>query len=202
MYTFTASADELFVQSVEDRVWGLNSKIWHCQTKFYHWGDAVQAHTHLKDLLSQCASTGYSMDRLDALEGLAEIALCEGRLSDAMDNLQTLIEMSVGQDSERVLLYTVRKAVVVSKQGNHDLTRDLIQKASEPFQFFALRNACIFLQRSYCSACIGLTTGKSDRAETYFTTIIESCDMQGNLGIKHSVYVDLERLHLHIGTSL
>ncbi|KAG2360395.1 hypothetical protein BDR07DRAFT_150332 [Suillus spraguei] len=95
MYTFTASADELFMNTAEDLVWSLYSKIWHCRAKFYHGVDAVQAHAHLKDLLSQCASTGDLMERRNVLEGLAEIAFCEGRLSDAMDNLQTLIEMSM-----------------------------------------------------------------------------------------------------------
>ncbi|KAG2067582.1 hypothetical protein BDR04DRAFT_1158919 [Suillus decipiens] len=101
-----------------------------------------------------------------------------------MDNLQTLIGLFEGQQSDDILWYTVRKAVVRSKQGNHELARELIQKASEPFQFFALRNARIFLQRSYGFACIELTAGECDRAEAYFTTIIEACDMQGNLAYK------------------
>ncbi|KAG2360396.1 hypothetical protein BDR07DRAFT_1378023 [Suillus spraguei] len=181
MHTFTASADELFMKSAEDRVWGLHSKIWHCCAKFYYGGDIVQAHTHLEDLLSQRASTGYLMDRRDALRGLAEIAFCEGRLSDAMDNLQAVIGIFEGHHSDNALWQTVRKAAVASKQGNHDLARELIQKASESFQFFTLRNARIFLQRSYSLACIELTAGECDRAETYFTTTIEACDMQGNL---------------------
>jgi tetratricopeptide (TPR) repeat protein len=183
MYTFTASADELFVKSMEDRVWGLNSKIWHWQAKLYYGEDVVQVHTHLEELL-QCTSTGDFVNRTDALEGLAEIAFCEGRLSDAMDSLQAIIEMYEGQHSDDVLWYTVRKAVVASMQGNYDLARELIQKASEPFQFFALRNACVFLHRSYGSACIELTAGECDRAETYFTTTIEACDMQSDLGLK------------------
>jgi len=181
MYTFTASADELFVKSMENHVWDLNSKIWHWEAKFYHGGDVVEVHTHLEDLFLQSTSTGGLMDRVDALDGLAEIAFCEGRLSDAMNHLQTLVEMLMGQHSERVLFYTVRKAVVASMQGNYDLARELVQKGSEPFQFFALRNARIFLQRSYSSACIELTAGQCDRAETYFTTIIEACDAQSNL---------------------
>jgi tetratricopeptide (TPR) repeat protein len=184
MYTFTAPADELFVKSMEDRIWGLNSKIWHWRAKFYHGGDAVQVHTHLEDLFLQSTSTGELMDRGNALEGLADIAFCEGRLSDAMDNLQTLIEMPMGQHSDNVLWYTVQKAVVMSKQGNCDLARELIQKASEPFQFFALRNARVFLHQSYGSACIELTAGQCDRAETYFTTIIEACDAQSDLTYK------------------
>jgi tetratricopeptide (TPR) repeat protein len=184
LYTFTAPADELFVKSMEDRIWDLSSKIWHWRAKFYHGGDAGHVHTQLEDLFLQSTSTGDLVDRRDALEGLAEIALCKGRLSDAMNNLQTLIEMSMGQDSERVLFYTVRKAVVASMQGNYDLARELIQKGSEPFQFFALRNARIFLLRFYSLACIELTAGKCDRAETYFTATIEACDIQSNLVLK------------------
>ncbi|KAG2344049.1 hypothetical protein BDR05DRAFT_213330 [Suillus weaverae] len=118
---------------------------------------------------------------MDALEGLAQIAFYEGRLSDAMDNLQTLIGIFEGQHSEDVLWYTVRKAVVASKQGNCDLARELIQKGSESLQFFSLRNARIFLHRSYGSACIELTAGDCDRAESYFTTTIEACDLQADL---------------------
>ncbi|KAG2143110.1 hypothetical protein BD769DRAFT_1772188 [Suillus cothurnatus] len=184
MYTFTASADELFVKSMEDRIWCLNSKIRHWQARFYHGGDAGHVHTHLEDLFLQSTSTGDLVDRRDALEGLAEVAFCEGRLSDAMNNLQTIVEMSMGQDLQRVLWYTMQKAVLASKQGNYDLARELIQKASEPFQFFALRNARVFLHRSYGSACIELTAGQCDRAETYFTTIIEACDAQSNLTYK------------------
>ncbi|KAG2360401.1 hypothetical protein BDR07DRAFT_1487061 [Suillus spraguei] len=184
MYTFTASADELFVKTAEDRVWSLYSKIWHCRAEFRYGGDAVQARTHLEDLLLQCASAGDLIDHRDVLEGLAEIALCEGRLSDAMDNLQAVIGIFEGQHSADVLWYTVRRAVVASKQGNHEQARELIRKASEPFQFFSLRNARVFLHRSYGSACIELTAGECDRAETYFTTAIEACDMQGDLMYK------------------
>lgn len=183
MYTFTTSADELFVKSVEDRDWGLHSRISHCLAKFYQGGDADQVHAHLKDLLLQCPSTGDLANRKVALEGLAEIAFCEGRLSDAMDNLQEIVEMLTEQDSQ-VLWYTVRKAVVASKQGDCDLGRELIRKASEPFQFFALRNARVFHHRSYGSACIELTAGECDRAESYFTAMIEACDMQGDLVLK------------------
>ncbi|KAG1856354.1 hypothetical protein DFJ58DRAFT_745283 [Suillus subalutaceus] len=184
MFIFPASTDELFVKSVEDHVWGLHSKIWHCRAKFYQGGDAVQMHTRLEDLFRQCPSTGDLVDHRDALEGLAQIAFCEGRLSDAMDNLQTLVGIFDGQHSDGVLWCTVRKAVVASKQGNCDLARELIQKASEPFQFFSLRSARTFLHQSYGSACIELTAGKCDRAETYFTTTIEACDMQGDLTFK------------------
>ncbi|KAG2335516.1 hypothetical protein BDR05DRAFT_1006736 [Suillus weaverae] len=181
MYTFTASADELFVKSAEDRVWGLRSKVWHWRAKFCYGGDAVQVNARLEDLYLQCTSIGDVLDRRSALEGLAEIAFCEGRLSDAMDNLQTLVEMFKGQDLQCVLWYTVRKAVVMSKQGNYDPARELMQKTSEPFQFFSLRNARIFVHRSYGSACIELTAGEYDRAESYFTATIEACDLQADL---------------------
>ncbi|KAG2346602.1 hypothetical protein BDR05DRAFT_946107 [Suillus weaverae] len=184
MYTFTASADELFVKSTEDCVWGLDSKIWHWRAKFHYGGDAVQVNTRLEDLYLQCTSIGDVFDRRDVLEGLAEIAFCEGRLSDAMNNLQTVIGIFEGQHSEDVLWYTVRKAVVASKQGSCDLARELIQKGSEPFQFFSLRNARVFVHRSYGSACIELTAGECNIAESYFTATIEACDMQGNLVLK------------------
>ncbi|KAG1764258.1 hypothetical protein EV702DRAFT_1205072 [Suillus placidus] len=181
MFTFTASADELFVKSAEDPIWGLSSKVWHWRAKFCYGGDAVQVNTRLEDLYLQCTSIGDVFDRRDALEGLAQIASCEGRLSDAMDNLQALIGICEGQHSDDVLWCTVRKAVVASKQGNCGLARELIQKASEPFQFFSLRNSRMFLHRSYSSACIELTAGECDRAESYFTATIEACDMQGDL---------------------
>jgi tetratricopeptide (TPR) repeat protein len=181
MYTFAVSADELFVKPSDDRDWGENSKIWHWRAKFYHGGDAIQVNTHLKDLLLQCPSTAAALYRNDVLCGLAEVAFCTGRLSDAMDDLQAIIGMSEGQRSEDFLWYTVRKAAVASKQKNYDLARELIQKASEPFQFFSLRNARTFLHQSYGLACIELTAGECDRAEFYFTATIEACDMQSNL---------------------
>jgi tetratricopeptide (TPR) repeat protein len=181
MYTFTVSADELFVNSMEDHRWGLDSKIWHWRAKLYNSGDIVQVNARLEDLSMQRAGVGNVFLRKCALEGLAEIAFCEDRLSDAADNLQAIIEMFEGQHSADVLWYTVRKAVVVNKQENHDLARELIQKASEPFQFFSLRNAQTFLYQSSSSACIELTAGEYDRAESYFTATIEACDMQSNL---------------------
>ncbi|KAG1764263.1 hypothetical protein EV702DRAFT_110804 [Suillus placidus] len=184
IYTLTTFVDELFVKSAEDRDWGLPSKIWHWRAKFYHGGDIVQANTQLDDLLPQCPSTGDLFARRDVLEGLAQIAFCEGRLSDAMDILHKLVEMFEGQYSDGVLWYTVQKAIVASKQGNHDLARELIHKASEPFQFFALRNARAFLHRSYGSALIELAAGEYDKAASQFTATIEGCNMQGNLHVK------------------
>ncbi|KAG1841431.1 hypothetical protein DFJ58DRAFT_808404, partial [Suillus subalutaceus] len=183
MYTFTASADELFVKSMEDPVWGLASKIWHWLAKFYHGGDVVQVKTHLKDLSMQHAGTGDTAILGVLLQGLADIAYCEGRLSEAMDIVQKIIGMD-GQSAGGVLWYTVWKAHVVSKQGDYNLARELVLKAFESFQFFSLRNSRTFLHQSYGSACIELTAGECDRAETYFTTTIEACDIQSNLLLK------------------
>ncbi|KAG2754161.1 hypothetical protein P692DRAFT_20870398 [Suillus brevipes Sb2] len=70
-----------------------------------------------------------------------------------------------------------------SKQGKYDLARELMHKAAEPFQFFALpmRNARAFLRQTYAWGCIELTTGECDRAESCFTATIEACDMQSEL---------------------
>ncbi|KAG1838152.1 hypothetical protein DFJ58DRAFT_846187 [Suillus subalutaceus] len=184
IYTLTTFVDELFVKSAEDRDWGLPSKIWHWRAKFYHGGDIVLAITHLEDLLPQCPSTGDLFTRRDVLEGLAQIAFCEDRLSDAMVILHKLVEMFEGQYSDGVLWYTVQKAIVASKQGNNDLARELIHKASEPFQFFALCNARAFLHRSYGAALIELTAGEYVKAASQFTATIEGCNMQGNLHAK------------------
>ncbi|KAG1733921.1 uncharacterized protein EDB91DRAFT_1084306 [Suillus paluster] len=188
VYTFTAFADELFLKSMEDRVWGLQSKVWHWRAKSYYGGDIVQVKTYLEDPLRQCAPPRDLIERREALLGLAEVAFYEGRLSDAMDILQELVEMLEGQLSDRVLWYTVWKAVVASKQGNHALARELIQQASRPLEFLSLRNARAFLHTTYASARIELTAGEYHSAESQFTTTIESCDMQGNLAFKaHSL---------------
>jgi tetratricopeptide (TPR) repeat protein len=183
MHTFTVSADELFVKTMEDHYWGLDSKIWHWQAKFYHGADAVQVNAHFKDLFLRYAGTANPRTLEDLLQGLAEVAFCEGRLSEAMDYLQKIIELD-GQPAECTLWYTVWKAIVASKQGKYDLARELMHKASEPFEFFALRNARAFLCRTHGSACIELTAGECDRAESYFTATIEACDMQSNLVLK------------------
>ncbi|KAG1724167.1 uncharacterized protein EDB91DRAFT_143439 [Suillus paluster] len=184
MYTFTASVDELFVKSMEDRILGLRSKIRHWEARLCYGGDIVQVKTYLEDLFRQCAPPRDLTECREALRGLAEVAFCEGRLSDAMDILQKLVEMLEGQDPQRVLWYTVWKAAVASKQGNHALARELIQQASRPLEFLALRNAHAFLHRNYASARIELTAGEYHSAESQFTTTIESCDMQGNLMFK------------------
>ncbi|KAG1724973.1 hypothetical protein EDB19DRAFT_2028705 [Suillus lakei] len=165
MYTFTVSADKLFVKSSEDRIWGLHSKVWHWQATFYHGGDAVQVKTHLEDLFLQCKSTGDVYDRRDALCGLAEVALCEGRLSDAMDNLQKIVGIFEGQNLDDVSWYTVWKAAVASKQGNSSAK---------------LRNPSNSL--SYGSACIELATCEYDAAESHFTAtgLGVICDTMGH----------------------
>ncbi|KAG0697455.1 hypothetical protein DFH29DRAFT_149418 [Suillus ampliporus] len=183
MYMFTASADELFVKSMDDRSWGLQSKFWHWQSKLYYGGDIIQVKMHLEDHFLQCQQIGGLFDCTEALEGLAKVAFCEGRLSDTMDILQKIVEMFEGQNSD-VLWYTVRKAVIASRQGNYDLARELIQQTSGPFEVFALHSARTFIYRTYGSACIELTAGEYDSAEVQFTATIDSCDMQSNLTYK------------------
>ncbi|KAG1838153.1 hypothetical protein DFJ58DRAFT_861886 [Suillus subalutaceus] len=183
MYTFTAPAGELFVKSSEDRIWDLSIKIWHCLAKFYHGGDAVQVHAQLEDLSVQHAGSGNVRALEDIHQGLAEVASSEGRLYEAMDILQKIVVMD-GQSAEGALWSTMWKAHAVSKQGDYDLARELIRTASGPFQFFALRSARTFIHKSYGSACIELTAGEWDRAESYFTATIEACDMQSNLMLK------------------
>ncbi|KAG2354833.1 hypothetical protein BDR07DRAFT_1428222 [Suillus spraguei] len=171
MYASTTSADELFVKSWDDRVWGLQSKIWHWRAKFYYGADIVQAKTHFEDLLPQCTST-VDFARRDALWGLAEVAFCEGRLSEAMDILQKIVVMFEGHDSVQFHWYNVSKALVASKQGDHALARELINSAPG------------LLQSSYGSACIELAAGAYDRAESHFIATIEGCDIQGQLWFK------------------
>lgn len=114
MYASTTSADELFVKSSDHHVWGLRSKIWHWRAKFFYGGDIVQVKAHLEDLLSQCTNTkGFT--RRDALEGLADVAFCEGRLSEAMDTLQKIVEIFEGHNSKEFLWFTVLKALVASR---------------------------------------------------------------------------------------
>ncbi|KAG2136845.1 hypothetical protein BD769DRAFT_1773893 [Suillus cothurnatus] len=183
MYKFATFADELFVQSSEDHIWGLQSKIWYWRAKFYYGGDTVQVNKHLAELLPQCTGTGDSTYK-DVLFGLAEVAFCEGRLFDAMDNLQKIVEMFEGQHSHGVLWHTVLKALVASKQGDHTFVRELINPTPELLQPFALPTAFVFLVRSYSSACVELMAGAYDRAESYFITTIEGCDIQGHLSLK------------------
>ncbi|KAG1874958.1 hypothetical protein F4604DRAFT_727793 [Suillus subluteus] len=183
MSKFATSANELFVESSEDPIWGLQSNIWYWRARFYYGGDVVQVNKHLVDLLPQCAGTGY-FSRRDALFGLAEVAFCKGRLSNAMDNLQQIVEMFEGQHSHGVLWYTVLKALVASKQGNHALARELLNPAPGLLQPFALHTAFVFLVRSYSSACVELTAGAFDRAEPHFIATIEGCDIQGHLTLK------------------
>ncbi|KAG0694302.1 hypothetical protein DFH29DRAFT_1083878 [Suillus ampliporus] len=183
IYTFTASVDELYLNSMEDPVWGLQSKIRHWRAKFCYGGDIVQANSHLEDLVLQCAGTGHLAARTKALWGLAEIAFCDGRLPEAMDILQN-ITMSEGQSSEYVLWFTVWEAVVASKQENHDLARELVRKSLGPFEAFALRSARTFLHVSYVSATIELAASAYNSAESHFIATIEACDMQSDLQFK------------------
>ncbi|KAG0697469.1 hypothetical protein DFH29DRAFT_856929, partial [Suillus ampliporus] len=184
MYTFTASAEELFVKSSQDRNWGLQSKVWHWRAKLYYGGDIVQVKMQLENLSLQCQQIGDLSDRKEVLGGLAEVAFCEGRLSDAMDILQKIIDMFEGQYSDGVVWFTVLKAMVASRQGNHVLARELVYQASGSLEVFALRNARAFLHRSYGSARIELMAGEFHSAESQFTATIESCNMQGDLSYK------------------
>ncbi|KAJ8585526.1 hypothetical protein M405DRAFT_883777 [Rhizopogon salebrosus TDB-379] len=184
MYMFTASADELFAKSMEVREWSLQSRVWHWRTKMYYGEDIVQVKMHLEELLLQSTNDGDLFSRRDALQGLAQVSFYQGRLSEAMNIMQEIIEMFKGKNPENFLWFTVLKAVIASNQGNNELARDLIHKASEPLEFFALRSALVFLHRSYCSAHVELTAGEYDRAEFHFTAMIEDSDMQGNLQFK------------------
>ncbi|KAG2124508.1 hypothetical protein BD769DRAFT_873423 [Suillus cothurnatus] len=181
MYTFTTSADDLFLESMEDRFFGSQSQTWHWGAKLYYGGDIVQVKMHLEKILLQCTHTEALCACMDVLHLLAEAAMCEGRLSDAVDILQKRIEMTSEQDLESALWYGTWKGVVASKQGNYDLARDFIRKASGSHQFFALRNTYTFLHTSYGSARIELTAGEYDIAESSFTATIEGCDMQNHL---------------------
>jgi tetratricopeptide (TPR) repeat protein len=178
MYTSAVSSDELFVKTIEDGVWGLTSQIGHWQAKLYSGRDIIQVKVHLEDLL-QRARTGDPNDSMLALHVLAELAICEDRLSDAMDILQNIVEM-YEQYPYHVDWYTVFKGVVASKQGNYDLARELIHKTAE----FAPRNTNNFIHKSYASAHVELTAGKYDRAESYFIATIEDCDVQSVLTLK------------------
>ncbi|KAG1842458.1 hypothetical protein C8R48DRAFT_837950 [Suillus tomentosus] len=186
MCTFTASVDELFVKSSDSKhhFIGLSSKIWHRRAKRYYRQDIVQVNEHLKDLLLQCTCTRVCLARREALQGLAEVAFCEGRLSEAMDTLQKIVQMFKGKRPHNTLWCIVWKAVVASKQGDHALARELIYKAPESFQFFELRSTFVFLHRSYTAACIELTADAYDKAESHFIAAIEGCDIQGHLKFK------------------
>jgi tetratricopeptide (TPR) repeat protein len=183
-HRFTASADELFAKCMEDREWGLQSKICHWQAKLYYGEDIVQVKMHLEELRLQSTNHGDLFLRRDALEGLAEASFYKGRLSEAMDIIHEIIEMFKGKDPHDFLWFTVSKAVVASNQGNYELARDLIHKASEPLEFLALRSARVLLHRSYGSARVELTAGEYDRAEFHFTAMIEGSDVQGDLHFK------------------
>jgi len=185
MYTFATSANELFVRSSGNHIWDLKSKIWYWRVKLYYGGyrDLVQVNAYLEALLPQCPSTGDLFTRRDALRGLAEVAMYQNRLSDAMHRLQEIAEM-FKQDSHEGLLYAILKAVVASKQGDHAFARELINTATGPLQSFALRTAMIFLHKSYFSACIELTAGAYDKAQSQFIATIEGSDIQDNITFK------------------
>lgn len=169
---------------LDEGFWGLRSKICHWRVKHFYGEDIVQVETHLEDLLLQCSSTGNLDPRSDALEALAEVAFCGGRLSGAIHRLQEIVEMYEGHDPNNALWYAVWKAVVASNQGHHDLGREIIHKASQNVPFCALPSTASFLHRSYGSACVELNAGEYDRAVSHFTATIEGCDIQGHLDFK------------------
>ncbi|KAJ8585162.1 hypothetical protein M405DRAFT_865615 [Rhizopogon salebrosus TDB-379] len=182
MFTFTASADELFVKSMDDPISGLLSKGWHWRAKLSYDGDIAQIKMHLNDLLLQCTDE-HLTQRRDILKGLAEIASREGRLSEAMDIMQKIIGSFEGHPGH-TLWYTVVQAVVASNHGNYDLARELIRSSSGSFEFLMVPSARTFLHRTYNAGRIELAAGEYDKAESYFATAVESCDMQDNLQFK------------------
>ncbi|KAG2065275.1 hypothetical protein BDR04DRAFT_1175545 [Suillus decipiens] len=143
----------------------------------------VQVKTHLEDLLRQCTNTK-DFTRRNTLRGLAEVAICKGRLSEAMNILQTVAEMFEGHNLKEFLWYTALKALVASKQGDYALSRELITMAPGLLQSFALRTAHVFLLISYSSACIELAADAYDRAQSHFIATIEGSDIQGQLTFK------------------
>ncbi|KAG2126922.1 hypothetical protein DEU56DRAFT_534411 [Suillus clintonianus] len=167
------------LKSMDDRFIGLESKTWHRGAKMYYGGDIVQVKAHLEDILLQCTHTEVFCSCNSALRLLAEGALCEGRLSDAMDILQKNIDMTGGPLS--ALWYGTWKGVVASRQGDYDLAREFIRKASGLLECWELRNTYEFLHRSYGSARIELAAGEYDIAESHFTATVEGCDMQDHL---------------------
>ncbi|OAX37543.1 hypothetical protein K503DRAFT_227290 [Rhizopogon vinicolor AM-OR11-026] len=183
MHTFTTSADELFTKSMNDRNWGIRSKIWHWHAKLYHGGDIAQVKMHLEDLL-QCTSAGNYYENQHALRVLAEVAYREGRLSESMDILSTIVELVEGKDPQNVFWITIWRAVIASDQGNYDLARELIHKSSGPIESLTLSNARSFLHITYNAGQVELAAGQYHRAESYFASTIEGCDMQGDVRIK------------------
>ncbi|KAJ8584211.1 hypothetical protein M405DRAFT_866414 [Rhizopogon salebrosus TDB-379] len=178
MHASAVSADELFVKSIGDGFWDWRFQVGHWQAKLYSGGDIVQVKMHLEDLL-RCAPTGDFDVHRRALHTLAELAVCEDRLADAMDILQNLVEISE-QYPPDANWFTIFKGVVASMQGNYDLARELIHKTAES----ALRSTYIFIHRSYACARVELTAEEYDKAESYFIATIEGCDVQSELVLK------------------
>ncbi|KAG1855951.1 hypothetical protein F4604DRAFT_1932087 [Suillus subluteus] len=200
LFTFTTSADKLFVNFLDEDFWGLWSKICHWRVKHFYGEDVVQVEMHLEDLLLQCSSTGILDPCRDALEALAEVVFCGGRLSDAIHHLQEIVEMYKGDDPSNVLWYAVWKAIIVSNQGHHDLAREIIHKASQNVPFCALPSTASFLHRSYGSACIELNAGEYDRAVSHSPPPLKVVIPKDILISRHSAYVDWGRLPLRKGT--
>ncbi|KAG1731570.1 hypothetical protein EDB19DRAFT_1912474 [Suillus lakei] len=181
IYTFTVPADELFIKSMEDGVWGSRSKVWHWRAKMYHGGNTVQVKEHLDNIVVQDRDV---LAHRNALQGLADVAYCEGRLLEAMHILQKLVDMLEGRDPSLALWTAVWKSAVASRMEDHDLAREIIHKASGQLEFLALRSARTFLHISYGSARVDLAAGEYYRAEAHFNATLEGCDIQGNLTFK------------------
>jgi len=150
----------------------------------YHGEDIIQVEKHLEELRQQSTDSGDPHAPMDALEGLAEVAFIQGRLSKTMGILQKIEEMYRREDPENAIWLISRKAVVTSLTGDYDLARELIRKTSESFESFMLPSTHTFLVRYYCSAQVELTAGEYDMAESHFNATIEGCDIQGELYYK------------------
>lgn len=184
-YKFTVSADELFVTSTEDRDSRLQLQLGHWRAKLYYGGDIVEVKTQLRDLRLQFESSGHTTNCVNTLWVLAEAAFREDLLSEATEILQSIMESRTEQNSQRVLrlLCATHIGVFESNQGNHDLAKEIIHKASKS-GLLNSHNAHSFLHISYVSACIELNADRYDKAESHSTATIEGCDMQDDLRYK------------------
>jgi len=184
MHTFTTSADELFLRSIEDPKWDLYFKVFHWRARMYHGEDIIRVKIQLEELLPQCTDPGDLNECCDALQGLAEVAFYQGKLSETIDFLQKMEEMYRGKDPVNIIWSISRKAVVASLLGDYDLARELIHKTSETSEFLSLPSTGTFIYRCYGSAQIELNAGEYDMAESHFNATIEACDSQGGLFAK------------------
>jgi tetratricopeptide (TPR) repeat protein len=160
----------------------LQLQLGHWRAKLYYGGDIVEVKTRLKDLYPQFRDT---IDRAYTLWALAEAAFREDMLSEAMEILQSIMKLFTEQDPQLLLRLWCATHIggVASNQGNHDLAKELIHKASES-GLLNSRSTQSFLHISYVSACIELNADQYDMAESHSTATIEGCDMQDDLRYK------------------